>query len=155
MTACLLRTSLVSMSTSKEITFDHSFCIRLLLLGSQGGASLSRCPQIPWIAGTGTPNLDPFFHLFFQPELSTKQQSNIHCICERYTSTIQKGHMWVFLVLGFTLEEKLHGAKCCKFYRPEGVYFYNIRLFHLILFLFQLITRYKIKKIVFTHAGTH
>ena len=26
-----------------------------------------------------------------------------------------------FLVLGFALEEKLHGAKCCKFYRPEGV----------------------------------
>ena len=41
MIACLLRQSSVSMSTSMEITFDHSFCIRLLLLGSQGGASSS------------------------------------------------------------------------------------------------------------------
>ena len=39
MTACLLRLSSVSMSTSMEITFNCSFCIRLLLLGSQGGAS--------------------------------------------------------------------------------------------------------------------
>ena len=30
--------------------------------------------------------------------------------------------MWFFPVLGFALEEKLCGAKCCKFYRPEGVY---------------------------------
>ena len=30
-----------SMSTSMEITFDRSFCVRLLLLGSQGGASSS------------------------------------------------------------------------------------------------------------------
>ena len=29
--------------------------------------------------------------------------------------------MWFFPVLGFTLEEKLCGAKCCKFYGPEGV----------------------------------
>ena len=39
MMACLSRPSSVSMSTSMEITFDRSFCIRLLLLGSQGGAS--------------------------------------------------------------------------------------------------------------------
>ena len=31
----------------------------------------------------------------------------------------------------------------------------NIRIFHFILFLFELITRYKIKKFVFTYAGTH
>ena len=28
---------------------------------------------------------------------------------QKNTSTIQKGPMWFFLVLGFTLEEKLHG----------------------------------------------
>ena len=58
MTACLLRLSLVSMSTSMEIAFNRSFCVRLLLLGSQGGASSL---EAPWITGTGTPNLDPFF----------------------------------------------------------------------------------------------
>ena len=29
--------------------------------------------------------------------------------------------MWFSPVLGFALEEKLRGAKCCKFYRPERV----------------------------------
>ena len=71
MMACLLRPSSVSMSTSMEITFDHSFCIRLLLLGSQGVPPHWRHPQIPWIAGTGTRNLDPFsassFDHNFQP----------------------------------------------------------------------------------------
>ena len=40
MMACHLRPSLVSMSTTMEITFDRSFCGELLLLGSHGGASL-------------------------------------------------------------------------------------------------------------------
>ena len=40
MTAPLFRLSLVSMATSMEITFDHPFCVRSFLLGSQGGASL-------------------------------------------------------------------------------------------------------------------
>ena len=34
--------------------------------------------------------------------------------------------MWFFLVLGFALEEKLHGAKCCKFQGPEGVPFSRV-----------------------------
>ena len=29
--------------------------------------------------------------------------------------------MWFFPVLGFALEEKLCGKKCCKYFRPEGV----------------------------------
>ena len=29
--------------------------------------------------------------------------------------------MWFFSVLGFALEEKLCGAKCHKYFRPEGV----------------------------------
>ena len=32
--------------------------------------------------------------------------------------------MWFFPVLGFALEEKLHGKKCCKYYGPEGVHIY-------------------------------
>ena len=29
--------------------------------------------------------------------------------------------MWFFPVLGFTLEERLCGKKCCKHFGPEGV----------------------------------
>ena len=29
--------------------------------------------------------------------------------------------MWFFPVLGFALEEKLCGTKCCEYYRREGV----------------------------------
>ena len=29
--------------------------------------------------------------------------------------------MWFFMVLGFALEEKLHGRKCCEYFGPEGV----------------------------------
>ena len=39
---------------------DHSFW------GHKGVPPHQRHPQIPWITGTGTPNLDPFC-LFFQP----------------------------------------------------------------------------------------
>ena len=34
----------------------------------------------------------------------------------------RKGLCGFFLVLGFALEEKLHGKKCCKYFGPEGVY---------------------------------
>ena len=33
----------------------------------------------------------------------------------------RKGLCGFFPVLGFALEEKLHGAECCKYYGPEGV----------------------------------
>ena len=42
-----------------------SFFIRSFLLGTQGVPPHQRHPQIPWITGTITPNLDPFSHLFF------------------------------------------------------------------------------------------
>ena len=58
MMAHLLRPSSVSMSTSMGIAFDHSFCIRLLLWGSQGVRPCQRHSQIPWITGASTPNLD-------------------------------------------------------------------------------------------------
>ena len=63
MMAPLSRPSSVSMSTSMEIAFNCSFGIRLLLLGLLGVSPCQRHPQIPWIAGTGTPNLDPFWPL--------------------------------------------------------------------------------------------
>ena len=40
---------------------------------------------------------------------------------QKYPFYVQKGPVWFFSVLGFALEEKLHGTKCCKFYGPEGV----------------------------------
>ena len=40
MTAPLFRLSSVSMATSMEIAFNHSFCVRSFPLGSQGGTSL-------------------------------------------------------------------------------------------------------------------
>ena len=61
MMAPFLRPSLASMATSMEIAFNQSFCVRLLLLGSQECVSSQRHPQIPWITGTGTPNLGHFF----------------------------------------------------------------------------------------------
>ena len=37
----------------------------------------------------------------------------------------RKGLCGFFPVLGFALEEKLRGAKCCKYYGPEGVHAEN------------------------------
>ena len=55
--------------------------------------------------------------LFFLPlllSISFNQTTTKHSLCETYTRTIQKGPMWCFLVLGFTLEEKLRREKCCE-----------------------------------------
>ena len=67
MMACLLRLSSVSMSTTMEIAFDCSFCIRLLLLGCLRACNFR-------------PNNNQTFIV--------KR--------EKYTSTIQKGPMWFF-----------------------------------------------------------
>ena len=56
-----LRLSSVSMSTSMEITFDCSFCIRLLLLGSEGGASLSEASPDSMDCWNWYTKLGPFF----------------------------------------------------------------------------------------------
>ena len=67
MTACLLRLSSVSMSTSMEIAFDCSFCIRLLLLGSHGGTSSSEVSPDSMDCWNQYTKLGPFF----PPLLST------------------------------------------------------------------------------------
>ena len=65
--AHLLRPCLVSMSTSMEIAFDCSFCIRLLLLGSQGGASSLEASPDSMDHWNWYTKLQPFF----PPLLST------------------------------------------------------------------------------------
>ena len=61
MMAGLLRLSLVSMSTTIEIAFDRSFFIRLLLLGSQGGASSSEASPDSIDHWNWYTKLGPFF----------------------------------------------------------------------------------------------
>ena len=41
------------------------FVLDCCFWGHKGVPPHWRCPQIPWITGTGTPNLDPFPRLFF------------------------------------------------------------------------------------------
>ena len=49
----------------------HGNCLRVPFVldcsfwGHKGVPTCQRNPQIPGIVGTGTPNLDPFFCLFF------------------------------------------------------------------------------------------
>ena len=60
----------------------------------------------------------------------------------------RKGLCGFFPVLGFALEEKLCGAKCCKFYEPEGVVLTNYsipfppvchsQMFHVVAVICQL-----------------
>ena len=61
MMAHLLRSSLVSMSTTMEIAFDCSFFVRLLLLGSQGGASSSEASPDSIDRWNWYTKLGPFF----------------------------------------------------------------------------------------------
>ena len=93
MMACLLRLSLVSMSTSMEITFDCSFCIRLLLLGSQGGASSSEASP------DSMDRWNRFFHLDcnFQPN----DDNQTFIVDAKSTPVLyRKGLCGFFLVFG-------------------------------------------------------
>ena len=79
-----------------------------------------RHPKIPSSAQAGTPNFDTFFSPLFMV-VTFKQMTIKHSMyMQNYPSYVQKGRVF-FSVLGFTLEEKLCGAMCCKFYRPEGL----------------------------------
>ena len=112
-TARLLRPSSVSMSTTMEITFDCSFFVRLLLLGSQGGASSSEVS--PYSIGVDRWNrytkLGPFFSASsfdhnFRPNNTIK-----HSLykSEEYTNIIQNMLMWFFRSSEIPLERFLGG----------------------------------------------
>ena len=115
--------SSVSMATSMEITFDHSFCVRSFLLVSQEGASSSEASPDLMVCWNWHTKLVPFFHFFFSLQLSNKQQSNIHCICKKYTSTSQKGPMWVFSGLGICPRRKVTWSKVSQVLRTRGSWF--------------------------------
>ena len=122
MMACLLRPSSVSMSTTMEIAIDHSFCVGLLLLGSQGGASLLEAFPDSIDCWNQYAKLGLFFSAssFDRNFLPNNNQTFI--VYVKSTLVVyRKGLCGFFPVLGFALEEKLCGAKCCKFYGPEGV----------------------------------
>ena len=105
MMAPLLKPSSVSMSTSMEIAYNCSFGIRLLLLGHKGVPPHQRHPQIPWIAGTGTPNLDPFFTSSFDCNFQPNDNQTFIVYTKNTLVLYRKGLYDFFLVLGFALEE--------------------------------------------------
>ena len=106
-----LRPSSVSMSTSMEIAFDCSFCIRLLLLGSKGGASLSEASPDSMDHWNWYTRLGPFFSASsfnrnFQPN-----DNQTFIVYAKSTQVLyRKGLCGFYPVLGFALEEKLCGA---------------------------------------------
>ena len=115
--------SSVSMSTSMEITFDHSFCIRLLLLGSQGGASSSEASPDSMDCWNWYTKLGPFFASSFDCNFQPNDNQTFTVYAKSTLVLYRKGLCGFFLVLGFALEQKLCGAKCCQSYKPEGVPF--------------------------------
>ena len=122
MTAHLLRLSSVSMSTTMEITFDRSFFIGLLLLGSQGGASSSEASPDSIDHWNRYAKLGPFFSASSFNRNSRPNNNQTFIVYMKSTLVVyRKGLCGFFPVLGFALEEKLRGAKCCKYYGPEGV----------------------------------
>ena len=120
MMAPLPRPSLVSMATSMEITFDHSFHIRSFLLGSHGVASSLEASPDFIIHSNWHAKLGPFFTSSFDCNFQTKNNQTF-IVCAKHTLVLYRKGLCGFLVLGFALEQKLHGAKCCKYFRPEGV----------------------------------
>ena len=123
MTARLLRPSSVFMSTTMEIAFDHFFLVGLLLLGSQGDASLSEVSPDSIDRWNRYAKLGPFFSSSSFDRNFRPNNNQTFIVYVKSTLVLyRKGLCDFFLVLGFTLEEKLRGAKCCKFYGPEGVH---------------------------------
>ena len=62
-----------------------------------------------------------FSLLLFAYNFQTNDNQTFNVYAKSTLSMYRKGLCGFSPVLAFTLEEKLHGAKCCKFYRPEGV----------------------------------
>ena len=119
MMAPLLRPSSVSMATSMEIAFDHSFCIRSFLLGSQGGASLLEASPDCVDHWNWHSKLGHFFTSSFNCNFLTND-NQIFIVYMKSTLVLFRKAYVDFSVLGFTLEEKLCGDKCHKFYRTRG-----------------------------------
>ena len=126
MTARCLRLSLVSMSTTMEIAFDRSFFIGLLLLGSQGVPPCRRHPRFHRLLEPVCQTWTLFSASSFDRNFRPNNNQTFIVYMKSTLVAYRKGLCGFFLVLGFALEEKLHGAKCCKFYRPKGVHIRHI-----------------------------
>ena len=115
-----LKWSSVAISSSMEITSKHSLFVKSILSGLPWDAPCQRHPLIPSSAQTSTPNFDLFSLLFMV--VTFKQMTIKHSMyIQKVPFLCTETACVVFSVLGFTLEEKLHGAKRCKFYGPEHV----------------------------------
>ena len=104
-----------------EIAFDCFFALDASFWGHKGVPPHQMHPQIPWITGTGMPNLDPFFTSSFNCNFQTNDDNQTFIVYAKSTLVVFRKSLCVFSVLGFALEEKLCGAKCSRFYEPEEV----------------------------------
>ena len=106
------------------------FFVGLLLLGSQGGASLSEASPDSIDRWNRYAKLGPFFSASSFDRNFRPNNNQTFIVCVKSTLVLyRKGLCGFFPVLGFALEEKLHGAKCCKYYGPEGVVIYECILY--------------------------
>ena len=91
MTAPLFRPSLVSMATSMEIAFNHSFCVRSFLWGSQGGASLLEASPDSMDCWDQYAKLGPFFTSSFDCNFPAKNNQPFIVYMKSTLVLVRKG----------------------------------------------------------------
>ena len=117
----LLRWSSVAIISNMEIT---SKCLIICQIGGGGGGGgvyNGEASSDSIIHSNYYSKLRPFFLSSFYVVTFEQMTIKHSMYMQKVPLYVQKGPVWFFLVLGFTLEEKLHGEMCCKFYGPEGV----------------------------------
>ena len=120
MMACRLKPSSVSMSTSMEIAFNHLFCIRLLLLGSQGGASSLEASPDSMDHWNWYTKLGPFFPPLLLTVTFNQMTIKHSLYMQKYTSTIQKLRMWFFSSFGIRPGRKVMWSKVLQVLWTRG-----------------------------------
>ena len=105
--------------TSSQAIFSfhgnkHGNCLFALDPSFWGHKGVPPC----WMQYT---KLGPCFASSFDHNFQTNDNQTFIVYMKSTLVLYRKGPC-VFSCLGFTIEEKLHGKKCCKYFRPEGVY---------------------------------
>ena len=91
-------------------------------MGSQGDASSSDASPDSIDRWNRYTKLGPFFSASSFDRNFRPNNNQTFIVYVKSTLVLyRKGLCGFFPVLGFALEEKLRGAKCCKYYGPEGV----------------------------------
>ena len=91
-------------------------------MGPQGGASSSEASPDSIDCWNWYTKLGPFFSASSFDRNFRPNNNQTFIVYVKSTLVLyRKGLCRFFPVLGFALEEKLHGAKCCIYYGPEGV----------------------------------